>query len=204
MLCHPLSNRSATTSQYALTNIRLLNAFPQLQHLNGLTFFVSKFWIYSVSCVETFVWYLLKINDAYWNSPWCFGLAVNCAGMTTHVTLKYVTSSWTVHSCTIHICTVQVLGLLKWVLLGSDARPLGRAGSLTLGPWKVKQRSYFDIYFGKGMSWPGNVACMGKKRNLCRLWLRSLKKSNKLEHREIDGRMILKWMINRKGGYELD
>jgi len=75
------------TSHYARTNVPLLIAFPQLQHLNGLTFFISKFSIYSVPCVATFVWYLLKINDAYWNIPKCFSLVVNCAVWLLNVTL---------------------------------------------------------------------------------------------------------------------
>jgi len=54
------------------------------------------------------------------------------------------------------------------------------------------------------MSWAGNVACMGRGEIYAGFWLRSLKKSNILKDREIDGRMILKWIINRKGGCELD
>jgi len=53
------------------------------------------------------------------------------------------------------------------------------------------------------MRWAGNVACMGKMRNLFMLLVEQPEKSNKLKDREIDGRMKLKWIIN-KGGYELD
>jgi hypothetical protein len=55
------------------------------------------------------------------------------------------------------------------------------------------------------MRWAGHVACVGEKRNACRVWCRKLKEKVHFEDLVVDRKTILKLVvINRKGKCGLD
>jgi hypothetical protein len=54
----------------------------------------------------------------------------------------------------------------------------------------------------QGMRWAGNVARMGVKRNSCRGWWGKLEGYRPLENLGINGRIILKWLLNGLEGVD--
>jgi hypothetical protein len=47
------------------------------------------------------------------------------------------------------------------------------------------------------MRWARYGVCMGEMRNSNKIWLESLKKTDQLEEMGIDGRIILKWILQK-------
>jgi hypothetical protein len=51
------------------------------------------------------------------------------------------------------------------------------------------------------MRWAGHVACMGDRRGAYRVWWGDLKETDHLKDLSIDGRIILKWILNKWDGW---
>jgi len=50
-----------------------------------------------------------------------------------------------------------------------------------------------------GMRLMGHVLCMGRNRNVYRVWFRNLNLGDHLEDRGVDERIILKWIFKEVG-----
>jgi hypothetical protein len=57
--------------------------------------------------------------------------------------------------------------------------------------------SIFRVIKSRGLRWAGNVARMGKRSGVYRVWCGTLRERDRLGDPSVDGRIILRWLLRK-------